>query len=189
MPEKHLSFDKKKRPPRVVQAPAECIRELLSDDGTFPNNEQLPLLMYREAFDLTRSDAAGDVENVFHANQWRGSWRNGIYGFQHYHSTAHEVLGIYSGTVQVQLGGPGGITLTAEKGDVIIIPAGVAHKNLGSRNFRCVGAYPRGQSWDMNYGKTTERPQADRNIARVPLPEFDPVYGSDGPLIDDWLQK
>ncbi len=188
MSDEHISFDTEPQISGVVQSPKQCIREILTDDGTFPNNEKLPLLVYKGALNLTESDAASDIERVFHANNWRGSWRNGIYGFQHYHSTAHEVLGVYSGSVQVQLGGPEGITLTAETGDVIIIPAGVAHKNLGSRNFRCVGAYPRGQSWDMNYGKAKERPQADRNIARVPLPELDPVYGADGLLIEYWLQ-
>ena len=72
-------------------------------------------------------------------------------------------------------------------GDVIIIPAGVAHKNLGSSgDFRCVGAYPPGQDWDMNYGKAGERPAADENIANVPLPVADPVFGFEGPLMKNW---
>jgi mannose-6-phosphate isomerase-like protein (cupin superfamily) len=72
-------------------------------------------------------------------------------------------------------------------GDVVIIPAGVAHKNLGaSRDFGVVGAYPAGQDYDMNYGKHGERPRVDENIARVPLPESDPVFGSDGPLLNYW---
>ena len=72
-------------------------------------------------------------------------------------------------------------------GDVIVIPAGVAHKNLGaSADFRVVGAYPRGQHPDLCTGKPGERPQADRRIARVPLPEQDPVYGPGGPLIAHW---
>ena len=87
----------------------------------------------------------------------------------------------------VQLGGPDGMTIDAQVGDVIIIPAGVAHKNLGSSNdFRCVGAYPPGQDWDMNYGRPGERPKSDQNIAKVPLPTSDPVYGGDGPLIKGW---
>ena len=78
--------------------------------------------------------------------------------------------------------------MDGQSGDVIIIPAGVAHKNVGSSSdFRCVGAYPLGQSWDMNYGKPGERPQADQNITKVPLPESDPVYGIDGPLVKSWV--
>jgi len=170
----------------ITQSP-EIIFELFVDDGTFPNNGKLPLFIYKNAILIPDDDPAGTVERVFRENGWGGSWRNGIYTYHHYHSTAHEVLGIYAGNVNVQLGGPSGMTVDAQAGDVIIIPAGVAHKNLGSSmDFRCVGAYPPDQDWDMNYGRPGERPQADRNIANVPLPSTDPVYGADGPLLKGW---
>jgi uncharacterized protein YjlB len=169
---------------------AEVIHELLKDDGTYPNNQRLPLLLYRGALDLPPEDAAATIEALFWDHHWGNSWRNGVYDFHHYHSTAHEVLGVYGGTATIQLGGEQGITVTVERGDVVIIPAGVAHKNLGaSPDFRVVGAYPRGQQWDMNYGKPGERPQADERIARVPLPENDPVYGADGPLQEHWTAR
>lgn len=170
----------------INQSP-EIISELLSDDGTFPNNGKLPLLVYKNAIQIPSDNPAAAVERIFRENAWGSLWRNGIYSYQHYHSTAHEVLGVYGGYVTVQLGGPNGITIDGLAGDVIIIPAGVAHMNLGSSNdFRCVGAYPPGQDWDMNYGKPSERPAADHNIAKVPLPTTDPVYGADGPLVKSW---
>lgn len=160
---------------------------LLQDDGTFPNNQQLPLVILSGAIELDDGDAARRVELVFHGNGWGNSWHNGIYPFQHYHSTAHEVLGVYAGWVEAQFGGPKGETVTAHAGDVIVIPAGVAHKNLDqSQGFRVVGAYPRGQNWDMNYGKPGERPGADERIKKVPLPETDPVHGKKGPVIELW---
>jgi len=159
----------------------------LKDDGTFPNNEKLPLLIYKNAIEAAGHDMGGAIEQIFMDNGWGGLWRNGIYTYQHYHSTAHEVLGLYRGKVKVQLGGPKGVTIDGKAGDVIIIPAGVAHKNLDcSADFGCIGAYPPGQTWDMNYGKPSERPAADKNIAGVPLPNTDPVYGNNGPLIDKW---
>ena len=168
------------------QAP-EIISELLTDDGTFPNNAKLPLLVYKNAIAIPGQNPASAVERVFRENGWGGTWRNGIYPYHHYHSTAHEVLCIYGGSVAVQLGGPRGLTIEGHVGDVIIIPAGVAHKNLGSSSdFRCVGAYPPGQTWDMNFGKSGERPKADQNIANVPLPDTDPVYGKEGPLVKSW---
>lgn len=171
----------------MVNSSPEIILRLLTDDGTFPNNGKLPLLIYKGAIDIPNQNPAGAVERIFHDNGWGGSWRNGIYSYHHYHSTAHEVLGIYGGVVDVQLGGPTGFTIEGKAGDVIIIPAGVAHKNLGSSNdFRCVGAYPPGQSWDMNYGKPGERPKTDENIVNVPLPGTDPVYGIDGQLVKSW---
>ena len=127
------------------------------------------------------------IEEVFHSNRWGRSWRNGIYPYHHYHSTAHEVLGVYKGNARVQFGGEKGPILAVETGDVVIIPAGVAHKNINSsQDFRVVGAYPAGQSWDMNYGKPGERPAADQNIAEVPDPKADPVYGSESPLLELW---
>ena len=160
---------------------------LLLDDGTFPNNGKLPLVLFQQAFDPTTKNLAETVENTFHANAWQNSWHNGIFTFHHYHSTAHEVLGIYAGRVKAQFGGQDGQNVTAKAGDVIIVPAGVSHKNLDqSPDFRCVGAYPEQQSPDMQYGKPGERPQADQNISSVVLPKFDPVHGKSGPLLELW---
>ena len=166
---------------------ANVINEILEDDGTYPNNKTLPLLAYQKAVQLPQHNPAAIFETLFAANQWGGSWRNGVYSFHHYHSRAHEVLGVYGGSAKVQLGGEQGIILSISSGDVLIIPAGVAHKNLGSsHDFRIVGAYPLGQSPDMCYGKSEERPQADQNIVRVALPAADPVYGTHGSLIKYW---
>jgi len=172
---------------QAVVRSGQVIHQRLKGDGSFPNNERLPLLVYQGALALPQSNPAAIVEDLFESNGWSGSWRNGIYGFHHYHATAHEVLGIYSGSAQVQMGGENGMTLTVRRGDVVIIPAGVAHKNLGAgSNFRVVGAYPPGQRPDMCYGKAGERPQADDHIAGVTLPRMDPVYGTGGPLEAHW---
>jgi uncharacterized protein YjlB len=165
----------------------ELMHRTLTDDGTYPNNEQLPLLVYKRALRLPEEDPAAAIESLFAGHGWGGSWRDGVYAFHHYHSTAHEVLGVYDGTARAQFGGPDGIILEVERGDVVLIPAGVSHKNVGSSaDFRVVGAYPRGQRPDMNYGRDGERPAADERIANVPRPEADPVYGQGGPLDEHW---
>jgi uncharacterized protein YjlB len=166
------------------------IRHLLPDDGTFPNNALLPLLVYRGVLRLTDSDRGRTVEEIFESNGWTNAWRDGVYDYHHYHSTAHEVLGIIHGSARIQFGGPSGISLLLEQGDVVIIPAGVSHKNIGDNtDFVCIGAYPDGQEYDMNYGKEGERPGADENIRNLPLPATDPVYGMNGPLIKNWESK
>ena len=174
----------------AVAAPGEnprVVAHILWDDGIFPNHATLPLMVYRHAVRLTDPDPAAVFEVLFAAHQWGSSWRNGIYNVHHYHSTAHEVLGIYRGHARVQCGGEKGIVLSIRAGDVLVVPAGVAHKNLGSsHDFGVVGAYPKGQRWDTCYGKPDERPHADRNIAQVPLPPLDPVYGARGPLMSHW---
>ena len=164
----------------------EVTAQQLPDDGIFPNSK-LPLLLFRKALCAPEEHAAAIFEQLFTANDWRGSWRNGIYDYHHYHSTTHEVLGVFRGSAKVQLGGEKGMVYDVSPGDVIVIPAGVAHKNLGSSaDFGIVGAYPEGRKWDMNYGKPGERPRADRTIAQVPLPAKDPLYGPAGPLFDHW---
>ncbi|MBL8203163.1 MAG: cupin domain-containing protein [Blastocatellia bacterium] len=165
--------------PRVVA-------HLIKDAVTIPNS-RLPLLIYQGALDLPKDDPASAIEALLHQHQWGNDWRNGIFTYHHYHSTAHEALFVYSGSCKVQVGGEGGRIETVNAGDVIIIPAGVGHKNLGqSSDFHVVGAYPPQQNVDMNYGKPGERPRVDENIARLTLPPMDPVFGKTGPLLDHW---
>jgi uncharacterized protein YjlB len=162
---------------------------IFKDDGVIPNN-RYPVLLYRGIMDSAGSDPAGMIEEQFAANRWTNSWRNGIYPFHHYHSTSHEVLGIYRGSATVRLGGEQGHDFEVHAGDVLVIPAGVGHKNLGaSPDFGVVGAYPDGRSWDLLTGKAGERPKADENIAALPIPDSDPVYGSGGPLRGRWRKQ
>ena len=170
----------------IVFSNVEVVHKVFKDDGIFPNNA-LPVILYKKVINFSGKGNPEIVEEVFKKNEWRNSWRNGVYGFHHYHSTAHEVLGVYSGSAQVQLGGEKGETFELNEGDVVIIPAGVAHKNLSSNaDFKVVGAYPIGQSWDMNYGKPEERPASDEKIKNVPLSKLDPVYGPEGPVHEFW---
>ena len=159
----------------------------LGDGGAFPNNPQLPLVVYRGAVPEGDPDA---LEQVFQANQWPRGWRNGVFDFDHYHSNAHEVLGVYRGSARLRFGGQEGVVIDAQAGDVLVLPAGTAHKRLGaSADFSVVGRYPAGQEdYDLCYGEADERPASDRRIAEVPLPAADPVYGAEGPLMDLWQQ-
>ena len=161
----------------------------LEDDGKIPNNPVLPLLIYQGAFEFAGSDAAAICEAVFESNGWGNCWRNGIFPFHHYHSTAHEVLGICRGRARAQFGGEQGVTLDIGVGDVVVIPAGVGHKRVkASSDLLVVGAYPPGQGWDLCRGEASERPQVLGNIDRVTLPRSDPVYDDDGPLMNHWVK-
>ncbi len=158
---------------------------VFEDDGTIPNNN-LPLLLYRKVIQETGDAAAKWFEERFAENNWKSSWRNGVFDYHHYHSNTHEVLGVYQGEAELQLGGEKGQKMKVFAGDVIVIPAGVAHKNLGSKNFGVVGAYPEGRSHDINTGKEGERPGADKNISAVPVPEADPIQGKNSGLAAIW---
>lgn len=171
--------------------------QIINENGNFPNNGKLPLVLYPGAVDPDSRDGsvhsldpgslAHELEVIFTRNYWPPAWRDGVYPYHHYHSVAHEALGVYSGRAKLQCGGNGGPVLEIGPGDVIVIPAGVAHKLISSEgNLGIVGAYPQGQSPDLRYGKSGERPEADKNIAATPLPGIDPVLGRTGPVAEEW---
>ncbi len=171
---------------KVMAEPGQPQTLRFKDDGIIPNSKY-PLLHYQKVFSQTGSAGADWLEQHFAKNNWTNSWRNGVYPFHHYHSTSHEVLGIYSGSALLHLGGEKGQKVKVEAGDIIVIPAGVGHKNLGSSNdFGVVGAYPDGRSWDVMRGQPGDRPKADERIAALPVPDFDPFLGKKDGLIKLW---
>lgn len=153
------------------------------DAGAIPNS-RLPVLAYHEveeASDATR------CEKLFARNGWLGAWQNGIFSFHHFHSTAHEALGIVAGSATVILGGPDGRRFEVKPGDVLVLPAGTGHCNAGSSaDLLVVGAYPNGMRWDLRRDDPDERVEVLANIANVPLPDTDPVHGPGGPLSELW---
>jgi len=164
------------------------VREyIFKDDGRFPNNPTLPLLVYSQALDSSEQDSSRCKE-LLAENGWGGAWLNGVFSYHHYHSNAHEVLCVVSGSASIAFGGPEGETVEVEAGDVVVIPAGVGHCNKGSNGgFSVVGAYPRGQeSYDLLTGEEGERPEVLENIRNVSLPESDPKFGEKGPLTQRW---
>lgn len=152
------------------------------DDGSIPNNPSFPILIY-----LNVSDTNDKLDNIIENNNWLNSWENGIFSYHHYHSNSHEVLLIVDGSAQLQLGGEQGSKVDVKFGDVLILPAGSGHKLLNeSSNSTVKGAYPNGQSYDICVGKESERPQNLRNIKNTPLPDYDPIFGGQGPLFSYW---
>jgi hypothetical protein len=154
-----------------------------ADDGAIPNS-RLPLLVYPGAV----PPDADRIEAIFAANRWPPAWRAGVHAFQHFHSCAHEVLGVASGEASVQFGGPGGQVLHVKPGDVVVIPAGVGHCNLArTDDLVIVGAYPENTPGrDLRRGNPAEHAEVVAAIARVPVPTADPVSGAGGPLPDLW---
>jgi uncharacterized protein YjlB len=154
------------------------------DDGGIPNSN-LPVLVYHDVPEA--SHGAARCEELFAENGWLGAWRDGIFSYHHFHSTAHEALGIVSGSARVMLGGPEGRQFEVAVGDVLVLPAGTGHCNQGaSGDLLVVGAYPDAMSWDIRHGDPAEHDEVVENIRAVPLPRTDPVGGSGGPLVELW---
>ena len=136
--------------------------------------------MYPGSVAISGADPAVAFEALFERNRWPAAWRNGVFPFHHFRSTAHEVLGVYSGEVTVQFGGDDGVVVTARPGDVIVLPAAQG-KKLSSRGaLGIVGAYPAGQHPDtctplLSNAAAAPRPwRASRSVASV--------CGAGGPL-------
>jgi uncharacterized protein YjlB len=57
------------------------------DDGLIPNHPRWPFVIYRNAVDLGDGhDPAAVMEDLFEANGWGDTWRDGIYDYVHHHS-------------------------------------------------------------------------------------------------------
>lgn len=154
-------------------------------NGGIPNNPKLAVFIYPAALAVSGNDPAALFEQTFKANGWPPQWRYGVFTYHHYHVRGHEVLGVYAGSARLMLGGPQGHVLEVKAGDVLLLPAGTGHCNLGSSDdFMVVGAYPPGQEGDINRDPATDAQIAA--IARLTFPHSDPVLGSGGGVMKMW---
>jgi uncharacterized protein YjlB len=157
----------------------------LSRNGWLPNNEYLPVLLYRNAITVAGADPATAFETQFQLNGWPPQWRDSVYDFHHYHSTAHEVLGFVGGHAKLVLGGENGHQLEVHAGDVVVLPTGTGHCKLeASHDFLVIGAYPPNQRWDICRSAPSQ--EAIIRMRHLPFPMSDPVFGDKGPLTAIW---
>jgi len=155
------------------------VRKIQFDKATDVPNSPLPVLLYRSVLAGHVAGKGRAFRQRFKANGWTGIWTDTIYDYTHFHSNAHEVLGIAEGKVTLRLGGDDGSLVRLKAGDMLVLPAGVGHRRVSRNDVKAIGAYPRGQShYDMK--------RKGRTIPKVALPSTDPYYGTDGPLAAAW---
>lgn len=158
---------------------------ILEENGWVPNNPRLPVLLYRQGAEDKGEAAAKRFEALFADHGWPPQWRDTVYDYHHYHSTAHEALGVAAGSATLMLGGPDGREVKVQAGDALVLPVGVGHRRIeASDEFLVVGAYPRGQDWDICREAPSE--EMRRRMRALATPAEDPVEGKAGPLCALW---
>lgn len=149
-----------------------------------PNNGPLPALIYAAALTGDENAAYSTMRDA----GWGGCWTWTVFDYHHYHPASHEALICVMGWARIHLGGPDGPIVDVSAGDAMILPAGFGHKRVASGDgFAVVGGYPRGQEAPAIL--RADGPVSDRVLAQIaatPLPETDPIFGADGPLIEAW---
>ncbi|WP_243843823.1 cupin domain-containing protein [Paraburkholderia caballeronis] len=161
----------------------------LPPNGWVPNNRALPVIVYRRALlpDMADPASLADAFDArFAAHGWPPQWRDSVFDYHHFHSTAHEVLAVFAGRAELIVGGPGGHALRVSAGDALLLPAGTGHC-LVSRapGFQVTAGYPAGQQWDIRREALT--PEEASAMEALPFPRSDPLCGDHGPLLDHWL--
>ncbi|WVF71022.1 hypothetical protein IAT40_005818 [Kwoniella sp. CBS 6097] len=165
----------------------------------FPNTSlrPYPLMVYKRAFDPSSSHFSPSAieSHLKSVGVVEPAWRYTMYKQHHYHSNTNEVLVVSSGKARLCFGGSKDndhrVEINAEKGDAIIIPAGVGHALLqeieheNGERYQMVGSYPtESANWDMCTGeKGDEKNGKWRNIKGVGWFERDPIYGDEGPIL------
>lgn len=172
--------------PSGYNAPLGTETYVFQSNGIVPNSP-LPLIVRRGAVSPAQDDPAKAFKATFARNGWTNAWMDTIHDHHHYHPNTHEVLGVVSGSASVRFGGEEGELVAVSSGDVVVIPAGVAHALINaSDDFAVVGAYPDGRSYETIRDDPGALASSQQRIAQVPLPDSDPVDGADGPLTKLW---
>jgi len=157
-------------------------------------NSLLPVLIYRSVFPTNSTPDI--ICKQIEPNNWLRGGVFGHFAHHHFHSITHECYAVFRGYSRLLLGkGPldestEGIEVDLKEGDAIVLPAGVAHCSLESGGeYGYVGLYPKGSPhWDNNMCKADPEETAEKatNARYVPIPDFDPVFGAEGPLVRIW---
>lgn len=157
---------------------------IIQPSGGVPNNT-LPLMLYHHV--SHEPLLAEFFEQLFAKNDWPPRWRYPVFTYTHFHSNTHEVLGVYAGNAKIQFGGEEGPIVDISRGDAVLIPAGVGHKQIAaSEDFMCVGAYPENHEPDKFLDKPEQLEKVQGNVAKVDKPKTDPVMGEQGGICKFW---
>ncbi|KAJ6041800.1 uncharacterized protein N7446_012866 [Penicillium canescens] len=164
----HRSFNMTITPQSNIHV---TIRQI-SEWRNIPNTsiQSKPLMVYHGAFNATSAELEAHLEEVAEViPQW-------------YSESCRGARLCFGGEDNPERFEP-----SVQRGDLIIVPAGVGHRLLedlhgNQEEFQMVGAYPPGKQWDMCYGQPNEKAKV-QSINNVAWFQRDPLYGVDGPAL------
>lgn len=197
------------------------IHQLLTITSTTPNSV-FPVLVYRNVLTKAMTDPAiperqrqQEVNNFFKAHGWTvdNTWPSVTHN--HYHPNVHETYAVIAGSSTLILGLDVNITpdklsdeeldkldnylrIKVNTGDVITLPAGVAHCSRHfDKDYRYAAAYPSGSLKYMSISSAvTKRSEEYDNRDDIELtikadfPTGDPVFGTrPDTLVDVWKKQ
>ena len=126
------------------------ITRTFTNDGRIPN-DPLPLVLYRDAVDLTGSpDPERIIGEIFRDQRLGEMWRNRIDACTRYLSMIYETLGVARGRATVSFGGESGEAIDVGLSVVVILLSGVGHQCLApTDDLVVVGAYPSSGTYNL----------------------------------------
>lgn len=122
------------------------------------------------------------------------------------HSSLTKLAGVFQGSSELVFGEGvsdpvgTGVRCLVRAGDVVVVPAGVGHASVSKTEgageqpsdeseYRYVGVYPEGSpvyKYEIGKKALEENIGLAEEVAAVPLPQTDPIFGLDGPLMRIW---
>mmetsp|Transcript_26849 Transcript_26849/g.53618 ORF Transcript_26849/g.53618 Transcript_26849/m.53618 type:complete len:227 (-) Transcript_26849:62-742(-) len=162
-----------------TQEVAETYRLFMGYDGTFPNNPDHPLLLFRGSSKFTGDEK--ECRRTLRKAGWTAPWKWIVFPYHHYHSSAWELLLCVQGAAVLKLGGETGPEVKIGVGDIMLIPPGFVHKQLASSDgFSVLGSYPSviGKDVEVDELRGTATEEQLENILSCCAPEVEPITGS-----------
>ncbi|GAB7343370.1 hypothetical protein MBLNU457_1410t1 [Dothideomycetes sp. NU457] len=156
-------------------------------------NSFLPVLIYRHVLPEPLSEATA-IEYL-EKNQWSHGGTFKHFPQHHFHTVTHECYAIFKGSTRY-LFGKGPLDEDVKGIEVDLYAAASSSYSLTHPHpypLPHQAVYPLtvakdSPHWDNNFCKASETETAQKAIDAhaVPIPDYDPVYGLDGPLVQLW---
>jgi len=157
-------------------------------------DSHLPVLVYRSC--LPSNPTTLGVTSFLEPNRWINS------GAVNLPTTPHQCLAVLKGYNRLLLGkgpfqqetyggvtaGTGSLAVDLYERDVLVLPAGVLqHSVLSHGSYEHIVFYPK-EDKNPGFHEATAEEDQTAHVKQVLLPDRDPIFGVNGPLVEIWRE-